>query len=60
MFPKNNFSEFTPGDNIPHYAQPKLTPKQRDEIRARLLDGEDARDLALEYHVSARTIRSMK
>jgi DNA-binding NarL/FixJ family response regulator len=35
----------------------KLTAKQRDEIRRRLADGEDPADLALEYNVSAGTIR---
>jgi hypothetical protein len=37
---------------------PRLTPQQRDQIRQRLLDGEDPHALALEYKVTARTIRS--
>jgi len=43
-------------------AQPdgKLTPQQREEIRDRLADGESAMDLALEYKVSASTVRNYR
>lgn len=37
---------------------PKLTPQQRDEIRRRIGEGEDLKALALEFGVSANTIRS--
>lgn len=36
---------------------PKVTGHQKDQIRQRVADGEDIRDLATEYGVSARTIR---
>lgn len=34
-----------------------LSPAQRDEIHRRLAEGEDPRELALEFGVSANTIR---
>lgn len=43
--------------NPPHFNQPKLTPRQRDDIRRRVADGESVMDLATEYGVSTRTIR---
>lgn len=42
------------------WASKKLTPAQRDEIRKRLVDDGDVGQLALEYGVSARTIRAMR
>lgn len=41
-----------------HWSPSKLTPAQRAEITRRLAEGETPQALALEYHVSARTIRS--
>lgn len=41
-----------------HYSKPKLTPKQRAEIRQRYADGETAASLAAEYKVSTLTIRN--
>lgn len=38
----------------------KLTPAQIDEIRQRLRDGANAKDLALEYGVTASTIREYR
>lgn len=45
---------------LPHHSRAKLTPSQRDEIRARLIDGEEAQALALEFNVSASSVRKMK
>ncbi|MEV5957251.1 helix-turn-helix domain-containing protein [Streptomyces sp. NPDC051987] len=42
----------------PYYKRPKLTPAQRDQIRRRLVDGELARDLAVEFGVTVGTIRN--
>lgn len=39
------------------WAPSKLTPQQRDDITRRLAEGEDVKALALEYQVSASTIR---
>ena len=39
------------------YQRAKLTSVQRQEIRQRCEDGENVRDLALEYGVSTSTIR---
>ena len=41
----------------PNWAPVKLTGQQRDDIRARLADGERIADLAIEYRVSSSTIR---
>lgn len=42
----------------PHgWPTPRLTPHQRDDIRQRLTDGETPQTLALEYDVTASTIR---
>lgn len=41
----------------PVFKPPKLSPADRDEIVRRLGDGDAAEDLALEFHVSIRTIR---
>lgn len=40
-----------------HYRPPKLTSRQRDEIRRRIGEGETFADLATEFQVSTRTIR---
>lgn len=41
-------------------SKPKLLPKQRDEIVVRLEDGEDPKALAVEFGVSAATIRNYR
>lgn len=40
------------------HRSPKLTPKQRDEIRKRRADGESVKELASEYGVSVKTLYS--
>lgn len=48
------------GSNLPpRRIRAKITPAQRDEIVARKADGEDPRELALEFGVSAAYIREM-
>ena len=44
----------------PVFNRAKLTAKQRDEIADRLEADEDPMELALEFGVSASTIRSMR
>jgi DNA-directed RNA polymerase specialized sigma24 family protein len=39
--------------------QSKLTPKQRYEVATRYRDGEDPKELALEYGISAGWVRSL-
>ncbi len=46
----------SPSQRPLHFQQPKLTPRQREEIRRRLDDGERAVDLAAEYGVSRGAI----
>ncbi|MER5750676.1 helix-turn-helix domain-containing protein [Streptomyces sp. NPDC002088] len=41
----------------PFHEPTKLTPAQRDEIRRRVADGEQVKELATEFGVSTRTIR---
>lgn len=51
----------TDGLYAPRRSRPsKLTPQQRDEIRQRLADGGMPKPLALEYGVSAGTIRTYR
>ena len=40
-----------------HYARPKLTPAQRDEVGFRRMEGATVRDLASEYNVRTEVIR---
>lgn len=47
------------GAKPPHRPK-KLTAEQRDEIRQKLQEGVRPQELALEYHVSASLIRSLK
>jgi uncharacterized protein (DUF433 family) len=42
------------------FPKARLTGAQRDEITRRLADGEKPADLALEYGVSAKTIREYR
>lgn len=42
------------------WAKPRLTGQQRIDIGGRLADGETAKSLALEYGVTAATIRSLR
>lgn len=42
------------------WSRPKLTPQQRDDIRARLADDASVQALALEFGVSVRTIYAMR
>ncbi|MFE2073673.1 hypothetical protein [Streptomyces misionensis] len=42
------------------WTKPKLTPQQRAEITQRLADGDNALDLAVEYGVTASTIRQLR
>lgn len=39
------------------WVKPRLTPQQREDIRQRVADGEALQALALEYGVTAATIR---
>jgi hypothetical protein len=53
---KHPWNNSGPAPRPLYFRQPKLTPAQREEIRARLADGERAVDLAAEYGVSRGAI----
>jgi DNA-directed RNA polymerase sigma subunit (sigma70/sigma32) len=56
------WNERGPGWRVHNHVKGKLTPKQRDEIVARYREGGEgntAEELAVEFGVSAATVRGM-
>lgn len=56
----NYYPNDVPARRPPGWHAPKLTGTQRAEIARRLADGEKPAALALEYGVTARTIRNQR